>query len=235
MAKKKKDEEMVTVSGQKQEVPEAEYDGHVGEIDKLVGADCTGDRACRFVGVDVIGVEIIVHSQGRDDGQIIIFQHVKQDLGVNVSDFSHKTDILSIRVFFLDMKEISVLAADPDGPDPQFFHHGDELFGHAAQNHLRDLTGLGVRDAQSFDEFCLLAALLHPLADGFSTAVDNDGLKAYELEQGDVLNDTPLQLFIAHCAPAVLDDNDLAVEFLNIRQRLDQHLGLFLRLHLFPV
>lgn len=34
MPRKKKDEEMVTVSGQKQETPEAEYDGHVGEIDK---------------------------------------------------------------------------------------------------------------------------------------------------------------------------------------------------------
>ena len=34
MAKKKKDEEMATVSAQKQEVPEAEYDGHIGEIDK---------------------------------------------------------------------------------------------------------------------------------------------------------------------------------------------------------
>ena len=34
MARKKKDEEMKTVSPQKQEVPEAEYDGHIGEIDK---------------------------------------------------------------------------------------------------------------------------------------------------------------------------------------------------------
>ena len=34
MAKKKKDEEMATVSAQKQEVPEADYDGHIGDIDK---------------------------------------------------------------------------------------------------------------------------------------------------------------------------------------------------------
>lgn len=34
MARKKKDEEMKTASPQKQEVPEAEYDGHIGEIDK---------------------------------------------------------------------------------------------------------------------------------------------------------------------------------------------------------
>ena len=32
--KKKKDEEMKTVTPQKQEVPEAQYDGHIGEIDK---------------------------------------------------------------------------------------------------------------------------------------------------------------------------------------------------------
>ena len=34
MARKKKDEEITAVSSQKQEVPEAQYDGHIGEIDK---------------------------------------------------------------------------------------------------------------------------------------------------------------------------------------------------------
>lgn len=34
MARKKKDEEITAVSSKKQEVPEAQYDGHIGEIDK---------------------------------------------------------------------------------------------------------------------------------------------------------------------------------------------------------
>ena len=63
----------------------------------------------------------------------------------------------------------------------------------------------------------------------------DNGLETDELEQGDILNNTALQLFIAHGAAAILDNDDLAVEFLYIGERLDQHLRLLLRFCLFLI
>ena len=207
--------------------------GDVGQIDKFVGAHGTGNGTRRLISIDIVSVEIIIHAQGRDDRQIVFLKQVKENFGIDVSDFADKADILSVCIFFLDMEEISVLAADTDSADTEFGDHRDQLLGYAAQDHLGDLAGLRVRDTQSIDKLRFLTALLDPAADGLAAAVHDDGLEADELEQGNILDDTALQLFIAHCAAAVLDDDDLAVEFLNIGERLDQHLCLLLRLCLF--
>ena len=61
----------------------------------------------------------------------------------------------------------------------------------------------------------------------------DDRLESDKLEQGDILDHAALQILIAHGAAAVLDNDDLAVEFLNIGERFNQHLGLLLRFRLF--
>ena len=208
--------------------------GDIGQVDQLVRADGAGDGAGCLIRVDVVGIELLVHAQRRDDRQVVLLQQVKEDGRIDVRDLADKADILPVGVFFLDGQKISVLAADADGPDAQLRDHGDQLLADAPQDHLGDLTGLGVGDAQAVDELRLLAAPGDPAADGLAAAVHDDGLEADQLEQGDVLDNASLQGLIAHGTPAVLDDDDLAVEFLNIGQRLDQDLCLLLRFHLFP-
>ena len=52
------------------------------------------------------------------------------------------------------------------------------------------------------------------------------GLHADVLEERDVLRERVLELVVLHRVPAVLDDEHLAGEALDERQRLDQHVGL---------
>ena len=54
----------------------------------------------------------------------------------------------------------------------------------------------------------------------------NNRLKAYQLQENDVLYDIFLQFFINHGASAVFNDHDFPVEPLYIGQRFDQCLCL---------
>ncbi len=58
--------------------------------------------------------------------------------------------------------------------------------------------------------------------------MDDDGVKSDEFQQSDIFDDILLQLRVLHRGPAILYDDDLAVVFLNVGKRLNQHLRLSL-------
>ena len=68
--------------------------------------------------------------------------------------------------------------------------------------------------------------LLDPAADVLSSAVNDDRLKAYQLQKHHILDHVHLQGIVGHGAAAVFYNNDLAVEPLDIREGFDEHLGL---------
>ena len=51
----------------------------------------------------------------------------------------------------------------------------------------------------------------------------DNGFEAYQLKQGDILNDVSLQFLVAHGASAILYHNDFTVEFLDIGQGFNKH------------
>ena len=54
----------------------------------------------------------------------------------------------------------------------------------------------------------------------------DDRLEAYQFQQSHILDDMFFEFLIDHGASAILHDNDLPVESLDIGQGFDQHLRL---------
>ena len=80
----------------------------------------------------------------------------------------------------------------------------DVLVDLADQHHLRDLHGLLVRHPQAVDELDREAQPLHVAGDLGAAAVDDHGVHADVLEQGDVARELLLELRVAIAAPPYL-------------------------------
>ena len=48
----------------------------IGKEYQLVRTECLGYGACRIIGIDVIGIEIIIKSDGRYDGKEIVIEKI---------------------------------------------------------------------------------------------------------------------------------------------------------------
>ena len=93
----------------------------------------------------------------------------------------------------------------------------------AREDHLNDLGSFFIRDAQTVDKFGLFADLLEHIADLGAAAVHEDDLDTDELQQNEIAHNSVAELFIDHGVAAVFDDNDLAVVFLEIGERLREN------------
>ena len=76
-----------------------------------------------------------------------------------------------------------------------------------------------------------MPGLAHGRVDLRAAAVDDHRVHADVLEQRHVLRERVLQLVALHGVTAVLDDEHLAGEAPDVRQRLEQQLGLLDRIH----
>ena len=96
----------------------------------------------------------------------------------------------------------------------------------ADQRHAHDVDGLGVGDAQPVDELGLLAQASHELGDLRPAAVHDDRVHADEAHEHDVLGEQVGEGGVLHGVAAVLDDDGLARELADVRQRLGEDAGL---------
>ena len=96
----------------------------------------------------------------------------------------------------------------------------DRLVHLAAEHHLDHVHGRGVRHPHALDELALPAELLQQVVDLRSAAVHHHRVHADELKQYYVVSEALLQRAVGHGVAAELDDDGLAVETLDIRQRL---------------
>ena len=188
---------------------------------------CFCDRAGCIIRINIVGVIIFVQSDGGDDGQVILLQHIEENIGIHAGDLPHITDVLTVGIFFLYLKQSTVFTADTDCLDPQFFHHGHQALIHLIQYHFGNFHGLLIGDTQTVYKLRLFADLADPAADLLAAAVHDDGFETYQLQQCHVLDDILLQFFVAHGAAAVFYHNDLAIEFLYVRKCLNQHFCFF--------
>ena len=125
------------------------------------------------------------------------------------------------------MDERAVLPGEADGLAAVLVDEADDLLVQLAQHHLDDVHHALVGDAHALAELALDAHLLQQVADLRAAAVDDDGIHPDELQHHDVAGEAGLQRRLDHRVAAVLDDDRLVVEALDVRQRL----GKDLRLH----
>ena len=94
----------------------------------------------------------------------------------------------------------------------------------AREHHFDDLDGAAVGHPQTVDEVALDAQPAQHVADLRAAAVDDDGVDADLLHQHHVAREVLAQLGIAHGVAAILDDEGLAGEPAQVRQRLGKRL-----------
>jgi hypothetical protein len=103
----------------------------------------------------------------------------------------------------------------------------DDFLVHlAAEHHLDHLHGLGIGDTHALDEFALLADPRQQVLDLRPATMHHHRVHADQLEQHHVARKALLQMLVGHGVAAVLDDNGLAVEALDVGQGLGQNAGL---------
>src|SRR5919106_2112670 len=102
----------------------------------------------------------------------------------------------------------------------------DLLIDLADQHHLDDFDRLGVGHPHAAHELRLLAELLHQCTDLGAAAVDDDGIDPDQLQEDDVEGKRSLEVVRLHGRAAVLDDERLAAELSDVRQRLQEDLDL---------
>jgi hypothetical protein len=77
------------------------------------------------------------------------------------------------------------------------------------------------------DELALLADALQQAGDLRATAVHHHRVHADQLQQHHVLGEGSISVALGHRVAAVLDDDGLVVEALDVRQRLGQDMRFF--------
>ena len=196
----------------------------VGEVDELLRPKGLGDGPGHGVGVDVVGLALLVDADGGDDRDELLGDLAFEDVRVDPADVADEAEA---GVPLADGDEAGVLPRQADGVGAVAVDGADDLaVDLAQQGHADDVDGLRVGDPQTLDEDRFLAEAAHQVGDLWPAAVDDDGIHADEAHQHDVLGE---QLEVAHGVAAVLDHDGLAGELPDVGQRLGQDRRLALR------
>ncbi len=195
----------------------------VGEVDQLLGAERLGDRAGDGVGVDVVRLTGLVAADRGDHGDELVVEQPVDHLGVDLGDVADEAEL---RVAGGRPDQAGVDAADADGVAAVHVDRGDELrVDLPLEHHAGDVDGLGVGDPQAVDELGFLAEPFHQLGDLRTAAVHDDRAHPDEAHQHDVLGEQGERIVVGGAGEgiaAVLDDDGLAGEPPDVRQRLDE-------------
>src|SRR5919204_2769263 len=195
----------------------------VGEEHDLVGAEGAGHGAGGLVGVDVVGVAFAVGADRRHDRDVVLGD-VVEHIDVDAIDLAHEADVLALGAgLAAGAEELPVVAAQADRRLAVAVEAQDDvLVDLADEDHLGHLDGLGVGDPKSADELHRQPEALHVGGDLGPAAVHHDRVQADVLEQHDVAGELLAQRRVLHRRAAVLDDDRLAVELPDVRERLEE-------------
>ena len=218
-----------------QELPRlVEHARGVGHEDDLLGLQHAGDLAGGDVGVDVVGVARGVGAERRDHRDEVAGVEHLDDLGVDAGDLADLADVehliglfLARHQHLLGVDEVAILAGQPHRAAAVLVDQGhDVLVDQAAQDHLDDVEGLLVGHPHALDELALLADALQEAGDLRAAAVHHHRVHPHQLQEHHVLGEGLHQVALGHGVAAVLDDDGLVVEALDVGQRLGQDVGL---------
>src|SRR3989344_1107688 len=211
-----------------------QHAGGVGEQHELLGLERDRELAGHNVGVDVVGLAVLAHADGRDHRNEIAGVEQRYQSRINAADLAHMADVndLAREIFFvgsllqhhfLGADQPAVLAGKPHGLAALLADEIDDLLvDEAAQHHLNHLQVLAVGATHDLNKLALLPDSIQQLADLRPAAVNHHGIHADELHQYHVEREAALKVLVHHGVAAVLDDDGFALETLDVRQRLGQ-------------
>ena len=206
-------------------VRDAAHAVDVRQIDELLGLERRGDGSGGGIRVDVVALAVLIHADGGDDGDILVRAKGIEQLGVHLDDVAHMAQVHAVgqRRLLRHLNQSGILAAQADGLAAQLADlRGDVLVELAGQHHLHDLHRRVVGDAQAVVEAAAHADAPQHGVDLRPAAVYENGVDAHVLEQCHVLENLAGQIVIDHGSAAVLDDDGLAPQALDIGQGLDE-------------
>ena len=189
------------------------------------------DRACGIVRINIVRIKVCIKSNRKNNRKEISLKKILKYLRIYFLDIAYVADIFAFGKFLMALEKAAVFSADADCLYAERFYQCDKFFVYFCKNHLSNLHCVLICHTQPIDKTWFHADFIDPAADFLSTAVYDDWFESNQFQKNNVLNDVSLQLFIHHRASAVFDDNDFAVEPLNIRKCLDQHIC-FVQIHL---
>ena len=197
----------------------------VSQQNELFRAKCLGKLGGGGIGIDIVG-GVGVHALGHGGHHRDVAAHegVFHRLRVHAGDLAHQA-VLFIQA--LRLKKLPVHAAKADGLAAQTAQLGHQVFiDLAAQHRLHHVHGDLIGIAQAVHKPGLVSQTAEHVGDLRPAAVHENDTDADEGHQHDVPHYGIFQFFVDHRVAAVLDDDGLSGEFLNIRQGLYQRLGL---------
>ena len=214
-----------------------EHAGRVGQQHQLLGLQHLGQLAGHDVGVDVVALVVFAEADRRDHRNELIVLQRAHHAGVDGDDVADLADVVLLaRIVAVHQLELArahqpaVAAGQAHRLAAGVVDEADDVLLHLAGQHpLDDFHRLLVGHAHALDERALLAQTAERLLDLWPAAVHHHRIEADQLEQHHVLGKVLLQRRIGHRVAAVLDDDGLAVEASDVRQRLRQQLGLLAR------
>src|SRR6185436_5095872 len=209
-----------------------EYSRRIGQQNQFFGAQNFGQFPGDEVGIDIVGLAILAHAYGRHYRNEFPALEQRYDLRVNALNLADLPDVehFAALVFIVQKQllgadEGTVLACQTDGTSAVLVDEIDDLLvDQPAQDHFDNVHGFTVGDPHALNELTLLADALEHVVDLRPAAMDDHRIHADQLEQYHVSREGVLQLFVAHGIAAVLDDDRLAVEAADIRQRFGKDL-----------
>src|SRR5690554_784724 len=209
--------------------------GHVGQQHQLFSSQGLGDLAGDQVGVDVVAAAPGIDPNGGDyRDEVTRGEHFEQ-VGGDVVYFTHVPDVdnfgsghLRGLVFYLEFAGANlgaILAGQTDGLAAALVDLVDDTFvDQAAEYHLHHVHGLGIGDSHAVDEARFNIEFFQQFTDLRPAAVYHHGIDADFFHQHHVTGKGVDQGIFSHGIAAVLDDDGLAGEALDIRQGFGEHL-----------
>ena len=180
----------------------------------------TRDLGSRRVGVDIVNVALHIATDGGYDGDIALFQKIRDRFHVDLRDLA---DVAKAFVLHFRFDQMTVHTGNTHRLAAVDLKKIDEgLIDLSRKDHLNDLYGFLIRHAESVDEFGLLADFFQHIRNFGTAAVNEHDLYADQREEHDVLHDLHFSFFVDHRVAAVFDNDDLIIIILYIRQRLRQ-------------
>ena len=154
--------------------------------------------------------------------------------GVDLGDFADLADVDQVARVVLVLQhqlfgadEVAVLAGQADRLAALLVDQVDDvLVDLPAEHHFDDFHGFGIGDAHALDELAFLADTGQQVLDLRAAAVDDDDVEADQFKQHDIAGEAGFQVLVGHRIAAVLDDDGLAVETLDVGQGFGEDSGL---------
>ena len=195
------------------------------------GGQCSGGGI--GVHVEHFGGVVLVRRHGGDDRDTAGVHQVLHGGGVHAHHVADQSDIGGLAVddgmTLHGGEQAAVLAGQAHCERAVRVDQPHQFTGHlAGKHHAHHVHGVRRGHTQAAFEFGFDAQRLEHLGDLRAATMHDDRVQTHLPQEHHVFGEARLEMLVDHGVAAVFDDDALAGEFLEPRQRLDQYLRLLI-------